>query len=175
MVFSHRSRSFPCAALALVPPLLAAVCLSAAAAPPSAQTIDGGAGQEIKDESGAIFMEEIKPPQEASARSSGAPGQVPLDLSGLGVKIDASGKIVPLIQREGGPVMPQLSEMSVYNEPWWWFAPPMYYVGPFAELVDPLGRPFGAYGPLWWWPPGAYYPMPGPGVPYGQPWAVPWF
>lgn len=174
MVFSHRSRSLSCAAFALALPLLAAMCLASAAAPSSAQTIDGGAGQEIKDESGAIFMEEIKASQKAGGRASGddrAPGPVPPDLSELGVKIDASGKIVPLIERQGGPVMPQLSEMSMYHEPWWWFAPPMNYVGPFGELW----RPCGAYGPVWWWPPWAYYPLPGAGMPYTQFQSVPWF
>lgn len=155
-------------------------------------------GQVIREDGGGIFMEELSPSPTGGGRTRSNqqpwnPGYQ--DLGNVGVKIDSRGKIIPLIQKQGGPVMPEFSETTVYDEPWWMFAPPIYatpfspwgvpygsvWRGPFASSgfpsalgpyypgapIPPVG-PVGPLGPVG--PVGPVAPVQ-PVFPYGLPWA----
>ncbi len=96
--------------------------------------------QVIKDESGSVFMEEITPPTPAPKVK-----KVPLDLSNVGVQSDPSGKIVPLINKMDGPIMPLFSQTETYNEPAWNFMPPAM-VSPYGQPLNIYGQPVNAFG-----------------------------
>lgn len=110
-------------------------------------------GQVIRDDTGGMFMEEVAEPKPKprANRSSANPnglrkprgGQdLPLDLSNVGVKVDPTGKIVPLLQNgtPSGSVQPFFSETTVTRE-----SPYPYYYGPNAGAG--WGPPVVRYSP----------------------------
>jgi len=133
-----------------------------------------GNGQTIRSDSGAIFMEEAaalkRLPEPAGFESpsaalqpfvpTGQYGRPPVDPSNVGVPVDASGRIVPLIRKDSSAVMPLFSELTTGYEPIWSLVPV-----PFAYAY---GLPLPVYGPGW----GPF----APGSPYlgwggGWPWS----
>lgn len=102
--------------------------------------------QQINDQNGNSFMEEIGTPSTAVTKntvdvrtlksSQTAPSQkIPVDLSNVGVATDERGNIIPLINREGYSVQPQGGGIQAYNE--------------IPALTAPYninGMPFGAPG-----------------------------
>ena len=187
----------------LIPTVCVVLCTWMAA---GAQDKSTSSRQVIRADGGGIFMEEVPPPPPktrapfktpAPRQQTWKPGYQ--DFHHAGVKIDSTGKIIPLIQRQGGPVMPEFSETTVYDEPGWWFAPPVY-ASPFSPWGVPYGSssgmpfafpgvpsfsyypgvpypPIGPVGPTGPIPPvgpvgplGPVGPMP-PMLPYGQPWS----
>ncbi|MBI2811229.1 MAG: hypothetical protein HYX67_10425 [Candidatus Melainabacteria bacterium] len=101
------------------------------------------AGQDIKDASGGMFMEETTPTPPAAPKKN-----IPLDLSNVGVPVDPSGHIVPIIDRDApGGVRQNFSNLEVYSEPAYNFIP--------APVFNQYGQPYNFSGL--------------PGVPYGGP------
>lgn len=110
-------------------------------------------GQVIRNDSGGMFMEEVveSKPKPRTNRNSDHPyglrkprgGQdLLLDLSNVGVKVDPTGKIVPLLQNGAPPgdVQPFFSETTVTRE-----SPYPYYYGPNAGVG--WGPPVVQYSP----------------------------
>jgi hypothetical protein len=117
-------------------------------------------GQDIKDESGNMFMEETTPAPRAK------PPNIKIDLSNVGVPVDPKGHIVPLIDHDApGGVRQNFSNLEVYSEPAWNFLPaPVYNAygqpynfNPTRRYGAPYGMPYGS-------PFGGGY-----GMPYGAP------
>jgi len=117
-------------------------CLAARAqqnSPPSRQV--------LREDGGGIFMEEVdtppkkpdphRPTRPQPRQQTWKPGY--RDFEDAGVKVDSTGQIIPLIQKQGGPVMPEFSETTAYDEPWWWFAPPAS-----AFPYSPWGVPYAS-------------------------------
>jgi len=103
------------------------------------------APEEVKDESGNTFMEEVpskNPPSEQQTR----PKIVP-DLTRINVPVDPNGKIVPLKNTETGPVLPFYSKMEQSFEPLYQPTPVWGY--PYGGIpiygLYPYG--FGRYAP----------------------------
>ena len=94
-------------------------------------------GKPIKTDAGAVFMEEVTP----AAPPKAAAGRVPLDMWSLGVPVSPEGKIVPLIQKDRGPVMEYGSDLKAYFDPLSNYAP--------AWLVNPYGGYLPNWGPMW--------------------------
>jgi hypothetical protein len=112
------------------------------------------AGQDIKDESGNMFMEETTPTPRAPK-----PAKIQMDLSNLGVPVDAKGHIVPIIDRTApGGVRQNYSNLEVYSEPAWNFLP--------APVYNAYGQPMNFY-------PQANYPVSPYGMPYRSPYGAP--
>src|SRR4029453_15945932 len=130
-----------------------------------AQDKSASSRQVIREDGGGIFMEEVDPPPKK--RDPYRPVRPPLrkqtwkpgyqDFDNAGVKIDSTGKIIPLIQKQGGPVLPEFSETTVYNEPWWWFAPSVY-ASPFGPSTFPYGSTWGSPFAFPGLPSYSYYP-----------------
>lgn len=100
-------------------------------------------GQDIKSESGGMFMEETTPTPPVVPKKN-----IPIDLSNVGVPVDPSGHIVPMIDRNApGGVRQNYSNLEVYSEPAYNFIP--------APLFNQFGQPYNFSGV--------------PGVPYGGP------
>ncbi len=146
------------------------VAVFAASLPSIAQN-----GQEIKNEDGSMFMEEVDTPKKKTKQAP-APQ---VDFGSLGVPVDPKGRIVPLIEPEAGPVLQNSSRMEIDYSPRTILVPgayspaPLYgtpgvnsaFANPYAPGFSPYGfRPYGAYGPGAYGP-GAYGPY-GPGA-YG--------
>jgi len=100
--------------LVLLCSVASAVCPAFAGSPPSAQD-KPQATEEIKDNAGDTFMEEI--PTEKSAAQKAAPKQILPDLTSIGVPVDPHGHILPLKNVEAGPVLPLYSRMEQTVEP----------------------------------------------------------
>jgi hypothetical protein len=173
---------------------IAAVISAALFAPPVAAD-----DRVIEDKNGNVFMEEEAPKQKAPPprrvmipriieSSSGQsfmqeespanndpltrPYHAPADFSNVGVPTDPAGNIVPLIQRDGPPIMPLFSQFQQFNQ--YAQAPiPMNSPGqligapafvrsaiPYGYPLNQWGSPYGAYG--------AYAPL------YSQPASLSW-
>lgn len=87
------------------------------------------AAQEIKSEDGSIFMEEV--PQKTKARKSPRPH---IDFSNLGIPVDPSGRIVPLIQPGSGPVLNNFSRLEMDYRPATMYIPYNVYTGPYGGV-----------------------------------------
>lgn len=96
--------------------------------------------QVINDASGQAFMEEITPTKPASK----APKRQ-LDLSNVGVQVDPSGKIIPLINKHEGILKPFYSRLQAYDEPAWNFLPPTV-INPSGQVLNIYGQPIDAFG-----------------------------
>jgi hypothetical protein len=116
----------------------------AAPIPPArtaSESIPAPKPQVINDASGQTFMEETTP-----VKPSAKPSRIrQLDLGNVGVQVDPSGKIVPLINNQGGPVKPLYSHLEVYDEPAWNFIPPLP-VNPYGRALNIYGQPIDAFG-----------------------------
>jgi hypothetical protein len=96
----------------------------------------GAAGQEIKDDSGGMFMEETTPTPPAGSQ----PKSIPIDLSNVGVPTDPHGHIVPMIDRDApGGVRQNFSNLEVYSEP------PINFIQ--TPGFNSFGQPFNAFAP----------------------------
>jgi hypothetical protein len=105
--------------------------------------------QDIKDDSGNMFMEETTPAPRAK------PPNIRIDLSNVGVPVDPKGHIVPLIDRDApGGVRQNFSNLEVYSEPAWNFLP--------APVYNAYGQPYN------------FYPTRRYGAPYGMPYGSPY-
>lgn len=103
------------------------------------------ASQDIKDESGGMFMEETTPAPPATPKNN-----IPIDLSNVGVPVDPNGHIVPMIDRNNpGGVRQNFSNLEVYSEPAYNFLP--------APVFNQFGQPYNFSG-----------------VPYGVPYGAPY-
>jgi len=95
------------------------------------------AGQEIKTESGSMFMEEV--PQKKKPKAAPRPN---IDMSSVGVSVDPSGKIIPLLQPGGAPpVMPNGSRTEIDYTPRTMYVPYSTYNGPTGYV--PRRTPYG--------------------------------
>jgi hypothetical protein len=145
--------------------------------------------EEVKDESGNTFMEEI-PSKNPPQASQPQPKLVP-DLTRIDVPVDPNGNIVPLKNTETGPVLPFYSRMEQSFQPLYqpvpvWGYPyggmPIYGINPY---MNPYG--YGRYGPgpsigvgfgggsFRFGMGGARAPYFPPPSPFGFPLASPWF
>ena len=107
------------------------------------------AQQTIQSGSGSVFMEEVPTPKQKSPSLQDRQGQnLPVDLRNLGVPVNANGHIVPLIQSDGGAVMPFGTDLEVSRSPTVIYAP-TYYLNAFGQKVDAFGNllPAGRYLP----------------------------
>lgn len=90
-------------------------------------------GQDIKDGSGSMFMEETTP-----APSTPPPKNITIDLTNVGVPVDPKGRIVPIIDRDApGGVRQNFSNLEVYSEPPINFIPYSALTPPMMPLVPP--------------------------------------
>lgn len=87
-------------------------------------------GMQITDQNGDLFMEEDKSVEQPSKPKP----KINVDLQNVGVQVDPSGQIIPLIQRDGGSVKPLYSNLQVYNEV---ILPPLIYPYP-GTSYNPL-------------------------------------
>ena len=90
-------------------------------------------GQVLTDTNGDTFMEEI-PSSQPKQWQSGQAKLVP-DLSTVNVPVDPNGHIVPLINKDAGPVLPFYSQFEASVEP-------LY---PYGYPVVPYGYPAVPY------------------------------
>lgn len=104
--------------------------------------------QEIRNDDGSMFMEEVPEQRKQPKNTKQRPR---IDFESLGVPVDGKGRIVPLIQRESGPVLRNSSRFEIE------YTPPAVYV------------PYFNYRPY------AYTPVYTPHGGYSYGWAQPWF
>jgi len=117
----------------------------AKAAPVQSDDSHKPVAEEIKDETGSTFMEEV-PSQSSSSAKMPQPKIVP-DLTRIDVPVDPNGKIVPLKNTETGPVLPFYSRMEQSFQPLYQPVPVWGY--PYGGMpiygLNPYG--FGRYAP----------------------------
>lgn len=130
-------------AIVLIIMISCAVILQAQAAGTTGRTTPSASiqPQVIKDASGQSFMEEITPSKPATKPTP----KRQLDLSNVGVQVDPSGKIVPLINKSEGPVKPFYSRLQAYDEPAWNYLPPTV-INPYGQVLNIYGQPIDAFG-----------------------------
>jgi len=153
---------------------------------------DGGAAaQEIDTQGGSMFMEEVEPPKGSAAtnykftdpeteRRKQLPAKIVPDLSNVGVQVDPSGNIIPLINQGAPPVRQPYRNLQVGTE-WPGGIVPMYYPMPGYMPGYPygtggfnlrIGRFSIGAGPSWGYPYASPYGSPF-GMPYGMPYGSP--
>ncbi len=93
---------------------------------------DQNRAQQIKGDDGSLFMEEVPDPKR-KRRAKPVLGEI--DYSGLGVPVDAKGRIIPLIQPGAGPVMRNYSRLEMG------YTPPTVYI-PYSTYYGPFSGPF---------------------------------
>lgn len=102
-------------------------------------TAQNGQGQEIKNEDGSLFMEEVAQPRKNKPK----PATPALDYSSLGVPVDQSGRIVPLIQPGAGRVLQNFSRTEIEYTPPTMYVPYYTFAGPYGYA--PASTPWGTY------------------------------
>lgn len=102
--------------------------------------------QVLTDTNGNTFMEEI-PSSRPKQWQHGQANLVP-DLSTVNVPVDPNGHIVPLINKNAGPVLPFYSQFETSVEPLWQFAPLYPYAYPAVPYVYQRAYPVYPY----YWP-----------------------
>jgi hypothetical protein len=132
--------------------------------------------QTVKSTDGNVFMEElptpVKKPETPQVR-------VRPDLRSLGVPVDPNGNIVPLINKETGPVLPFYSQTEqtfepIYQNGYPQFGYPItpYGYGPY-RVAPGFARPFG-WGAPYGYAPRLMGPAPSLFLNRGV-YAAPWF
>ncbi len=151
------------------------------------------AQQDVEDEKGNVFMEEVVDDKQAAKQRQLQEREqhpkldrhplTPEEASRLGIQITPQGQIIPLINRNGPPVKQYGTTFTSTFEPWWTFIPrtpwgtPLY-ANPFigaplmnrGNMNNVVPTPYGpgvAYGPGAAYGPGLAY---GPGAPYAAGW-----
>jgi hypothetical protein len=113
--------------------------LPTCAAPTASDARTRQPSEEVKDQSGDTFMQEI--PSDNSARDKMPKPKILPDLSRINVPVDPNGQIVPLKNSETGPVLPFYSRIEQTVEPLYqplpvWNYPyggmPIYGMYPYA-------------------------------------------
>ncbi len=105
---------------------------------------NSSASETIKSSDGSDFMEEVPSPVKKPERPR---VKLPTDFSSLGVPVDPNGHIVPLINKEVGPVMPFYSRTEQTFEPVFQNGYPQYGFPGFPYGYNPYGMPYGGFAP----------------------------
>lgn len=98
------------------------------------------AQQVISDDKGGVFMEE-----DLSSGKKAPPRQPSsVDVGNTGTSFDSKGKIVPLLNGNGEPMMQSSgTTLEVSKTPAMMYTP-TYYLNPFGQKVDAYGNPLPA-------------------------------
>lgn len=111
-----------------------------------AATPSQSSGQVLNSPDGNLFMEELPSHQQSSPEKE-KQKLVP-DLSTVNVPVDPNGHIVPLINKDTGPVLPFYSKFEETVQPLWQFAPAYPYAYPLNPYIYPTPYYYPGYQPL---------------------------
>lgn len=106
-----------------------------------------GAQQSIDTGNGGVFMEEV-PSEKKTAPKAEPKVSDGVDLSNVGVPVNSKGRMVPVLQNDGAPMMTSGTNLEVSRTPPVMYAP-NYYLNASGQKVDAFGNLL---------PPGTYLP-----------------